>query len=339
MIEIPLFRLYGEDDPEIEERIQPRLTLRSWDSLIYDDKSILFQTLVNKGWFDYTNNKNLSYCNEAAIRSVEYLNALYLRVPPGKNLFNHVPEINERFPYRDFRVIEAGMEDFQEILVNGVPGALVLRMLSKYLSVHISGKNLDDAEKMEDCEARKELIDTAYGKFDKLAAQLNQIFEKFCINVLVTRNGFVPRQDNKINREIYQPVLSVLSDPKWKSVSDNLADMFNDYQAQKYPEVITKAHSTLQRFLQILVGNEGRTAKGEFKHLFARAKTKSVISDNQFTLEIVKVFGSYISSERVNKSTAKPTKQHTKPSDALLVMNTLMVFLQHCLQNTEQHYR
>ena len=31
MTEIPRFRLHGEDDPLVEERIQPQLPLRSWD--------------------------------------------------------------------------------------------------------------------------------------------------------------------------------------------------------------------------------------------------------------------------------------------------------------------
>ena len=44
---------------------------------------------------------------------------------------------------------------------------------------------------------------------------------------------------------------------------------------------------------------------------------------------------SFIVSERATNSTAKPALQMADSSDALLVMNVLTVFLQHCLQNTE----
>ena len=151
--------------------------------------------------------------------------------------------------------------------------------------------------------------------------------------MLVTRNGLIPRQDDRIDKEVYEPTLKVLSDPKWKSVSDDLADMFNDYQKQSYPEAITKAHSAVQRFLQILVGNEGKNGRGELKELFALARKHGVISENQFTREIVQVFQGFISSERANNSTAKPALRTTSSSDALLVMNVVMVFIQHCLQN------
>lgn len=35
------------------------------------------------------------------------------------------------------------------------------------------------------------------------------------------------------------------------------------------------------------------------------------------------------------KSTAKPVLENATPSDTLLVMNVVMIFLQHCLQKTE----
>jgi len=90
-----------------------------------------------------------------------------------------------------------------------------------------------------------------------------------------TRNGFVPRQDNKITEEIYTPTLRVLADPKWKSVSIDLAKMFEDYRNENYPESITKAHSAVHRFLQILVGEEGKSGRGEVGKLFQKAKVLS----------------------------------------------------------------
>ena len=190
-----------------------------------------------------------------------------------------------------------------------------------------------NAQEMQESKERENLVNRAYRKFDRLAKCLNHIFEQFRINLLVTRNEFIPRQDDRIDKEVYEPTLTVLSDPKWKSVSDDLADMFNDYQKRNYPEAITKAHSAVQRFLQILVGNEGKNGKGELGILFTRARKESVISENQFSREIVRVFQGFISSKRAKNSTAKPALRPASSSDALLVMNVVMVFIQHCLQN------
>ena len=209
----------------------------------------------------------------------------------------------------------------------------MLCMLSLFAEEHISDWYLHAAQEVQDGEEKEGLINQAFDEFDRLTNSLNHIFEQFSINIMVTRNGFIPRQDDRIDKEIYQPTLKVLSDPKWKSVSDDLADMFNDYQKQSYPEAITKAHSAVQRFLQILVGNEGKNGKGELGKLFVRAREDGVITENQFTREIVKVFQGFISSERANNSTAKPALRPTSSSDALLVMNVVMVFIQHCLQN------
>ena len=322
MNKVPSFKLYGADAPEFDNRIQPKLPLRSWDSLSRAEKQIALLKLRNEGFF--SDDPNNSDDPDKVMEVIIQLNNRYLRLLPGKNMHYLSQGKSE---------LQAGIEDFENIFMNHPSGDLVLCMLSLFAKEHISGWCLHAAQEMQESEERASLINQAFDEFDRLANSLNQIFEQFSINILVTRGGFIPRQDDRIDREIYQPTLKVLSDPKWKSVSDDLADMFNDYQKQSYPEVITKAHSAVQRFLQILVGNEGKNGKGELGSLFACARKEGVISENQFTREIVKVFHGFISSERANNSTAKPSLRPASSSDALLAMNVVMVFIQHCLKN------
>ena len=324
MTDIPRFKLYGEDDPDIENRIQPRLPLRGWETLTDDAKKIMLQELSNKGWIND---------DDKLYKTMKYLNHHYLSILPARRL--HEATSVRNIPWEiPFAETAAADDDFEDIFMNHPSGDLVLCMLSMFVKKHIKDSMLHDAQEMQESEEREDLINRAFSRFDRLANCLNHIFEQFSINLLVTRGGLIPRQDDRIDREIYQPTLKVLSDPKWKSVSDDLADMFNDYQEQSYPEAITKAHSAVQRFLQILVGNEGKNGKGEVGKLFALARKDDVISENQFTREIVNVFQGFISRERANNSTAKPALQPTSSSDALLIMNVVMVFLQHCLQNT-----
>ena len=206
-------------------------------------------------------------------------------------------------------------------------------MLSLFAKEHISDWCLHAAQEKKDSEERAGLINQAFDEFDRLANSLNQIFEQFNINVLVTRGGFIPgRMTGLTERSIsrhskYCPTQNgIRSATIWRICSMTIKSRVIRRPSQK---------RTVQYnvFLQILVGNEGKNGKGELGILFARARKEGVISENQFTREIVKVFQGFISSKRAKNSTAKPALRPASSSDALLVMNVVMVFLQHCLQN------
>lgn len=325
-MKIPKFLLYGENDQKVESNIQPQLALRKWDGLSDEEKQIAFQQLKNSGWVD-------SYSREI-LQTIEYLNRTFLRQCPGRHLHAIQPQ---RDHYRggygnESERMKAAITDFQHIFLQEKSDALVFRMLSKFAESHVNGFDYRRATEAQDEDERKKFIDEAFDKFDRLANCLNHIFEQFAVNQLVTRNGFVPRQDDKIAEEVYAPTLQVLADPKWKPVSADLAQMFEDYREENYAEAITKAHRAVQRFLQIVVGEEGKSGKGEVGKLFQKAKEDGVIPINRFTEPLVGVIQGFIVSERATNSTAKPSTKDTTASDALLMMNVVIVFLQYCLQ-------
>lgn len=323
-MKIPKFLLYGENDPKVESYIQPRLALRNWVNLSDDEKQIAFQQLKNSGWVE-------SYSREI-LQTIEYLNNAFLRQCPGRHLHAVQPQRDHYHGgyVNESERMKAALTDFQHIFLREKSDAMVFRMLSKFAESHIGGYYR--ATETQDDDERKKLIDEAFNKFDRLANCLNHIFEQFAVNQLVTRNGFVPRQDDKITEEVYIPTLSILADPKWKSVSTDLALMFEDYREENYAEAITKAHRAVQRFLQVLVGEEGKSGKGEVGKLLQKAKEDGVIPVNRFTEPLVGVIQGFITSERATNSTAKPTTKNATASDALLMMNVVMVFLQYCLQ-------
>jgi hypothetical protein len=228
----------------------------------------------------------------------------------------------------------AALEDFKDIFLNERSSGIVLAMLSVFAREHIDQYHygLAASAKAKADQARE--VASAFENFDHLANCLNHIFEQFAINQLMTRSGLVPRQDEKISSEVYTPTLKSLAEPKWKSVSVDLGKMFEDYRNRQYAEVITKAHSALQRFLQVLVGEEGKNAKGELRNLFADAKQRGILQANRFTEPLVGVIQGFVPSERANNSTAKPSLKDATSAEALLVMNVVMVFIQFCLQNT-----
>ena len=325
-MKIPKFLLYGEADPKVELNIQPQLALRNWVDLSDEEKQIAFQQLKNSGWVE-------SYSTEI-LQTIEYLNNAFLRQCPGRHLHAVQPQ---RDHYRggygnESERMKAAITDFQHIFLREKSDAMVFRMLSKFADSHIDGFGYRRATETTDDVERKKLLDESFNKFDRLANCLNHIFEQFAVNQLVTRNGFVPRQDDKITKEVYTPTLSILVDPKWKSVSTDLALMFEDYREENYAEAITKAHRAVQRFLQVLVGEEGKSGKGEVGKLLQKAKEDGVIPVNRFTEPLVNVIQGFITSERATNSTAKPATKDATASDALLMMNVVMVFLQYCLQ-------
>jgi len=315
MSDIPKFTLYGEGDAAIEQAIQPTLALRGWNELTNSEKEIAFNQLENAGWLGKTNE---------ILATIRYLNYRFLRTCPGKNV--------HKAPGDDVSLRRAAMKDFAEIFLNEKNEALVLLMLSKFAERNIGTDWLKMAKDREG-EKRTECVDKAFYFFDRLGNCLDHIFEQFAVNQLVTRNGFVPRQDDKITEQLYKPTLIILADPKWTTVSADLSEMFVDYREQRYPEVITKAHTAVQRFLQISAGEEGRSGKGELSKLVAEAKAQNIIPTNRFIDPVITAIFKYIPSERATNSTAKPALKDTSPSEAMLMMNVVMILLQFCLQN------
>lgn len=324
-MKLPKFLLYGQNDPNIEGAIQPTLALRQWEDLSDVEKQTALQEIENCGWF--------GPYSEEILQTIEFLNYKFLRKCPGKNLHAIKPKNDPRALSYDSDRMDAALRDFKYIFLHEESDALVFLMLSRFVESYIDGFSYQRAAESRKKKERKEYIDSAFSKFDSLANCLNHIFEQFAVNQMVTRNGFVPRQDSKIMDEIYTPTLAVLADPKWEPVSINLAKMFEDYREKNYAEAITKAHSAVQRFFQILVGEEGKNSKGEVGVLFKKAKDAGIISTNRFIEPIVVAIQGFIPSERATNSTAKPAIKEATAADALLMMNVVMILLQHCLQN------
>ncbi len=328
MPKLPIFRLFGDGDAKTEAEIQPKLQLRDWIDLKSSEKEIAIKQLVNNGW--------LNEYSKELLTTISYMNHHFLRVLPGKRLHDVEPENSyDRYNQKEYIQMKAAYEDFKDVLLNEKSSSLVYRMLSKLASEYIDWTYYDWARKAENDEKRGENLNKAFEKFNRLANCLNHIFEQFSINIVVTRSGFVPRQDDKILEDIYIPTLNILSDPKWKSVSDDLKIMFEKFKNKDYQETITIAHRAVQRFFQILVSEEGKNGKGELKELFRIAKDQNIVSSDRFVEPMIEVISKFLPAERAKKSTAKPNTELVKSRDALLVMNVLMVLFQHCLHKSD----
>ena len=323
----PKFAVHGENDPKIAEAIQPRFAPRKLSELNAEERQTALRELINRGWIE---------SSDEILSTMTYLNSKYLRMCPARQLHEVPPRYDHSLnrsnkPER----IAAATQDFKRIWRNEINGDLLLAMLSKFAECHIDRYAYDRADKGTEADKIKRDTETAFKNFDSLANCLNHIFEQFAINVVLTRSGLVPRQDERLMELVYTPTLAMLSNPRWKSVNADLAAAFEDYNKGRFGEAITRAHTAVHRFLQVLVGEDGVAGKGELGKLFAKAKKAQLIPQNRFTEGVIGALQSYSASERAKKSTAKPASSEATASDALLMMNVVMILLQYCLQNTE----
>ncbi|MFH1790097.1 MAG: hypothetical protein ABH832_03460 [bacterium] len=308
------FNLWGYKDKKIKNQLNPDLGHRDWNDLDESQK--------RKIW--------------------KYLNGSFSRL----RMFEAIDCLNEFHKYNSYAMLylengdeQSAVSDFERIFIHEEQN-VVLRLLSYYASVlSVSKKDKHYRPKMEE-ETEDEFIkrksNWLYEYFDKFSNRLNDIFEHFGINVILTRAGFIPRQDDKITKDIYIPVLNFLSDDKWNDVSRELTDAFSDYRLKSkegYSSCITHVVASLQAFLQILVN--GKTGKGEINILIQQAQTKMLIPNDNFSNNIFKNIESTIMKERQVSGDPHPKKRYSNEQSCRFVLNLIMVFLQHSIQTLE----
>lgn len=326
------FKIWSESNPTARESINPKIGLREWCELSKNEKDKIFRYFINKKWF-VNDNKNLVFY------SVYDLNSKYKKQSYGIKTLEHD---GPHYLYGHYSILkdcckELSFEDFMNIFLNQNQD-IVYELVTIYAWHLIDHNTLNKLNESENEEIRKRNLNRAYNSidssFDDLSKCFNDIFKQFSINVMLTRNALIPRQDEKITKEIYEPVLTILSDMRWESVNRDLKDAFKDYQLKTdpgYSSCVTHAISALQAFLQLLVN--GKTGKGDISALIIEARRKKLIPDDKFIEQIFKNMESILMFERQATADAHPKKEYATEKNARLVLNLVMIFLQHCIQN------
>jgi len=172
-----------------------------------------------------------------------------------------VAEINDKYKKNNYtptflavQSLNAACQDFHAIFMDQSE-SVVFELLSHYCR-NLLPRSLDRKPGEPD-KSYERRIKGKLKEFERFANALNDVFEQFDVNVVLTRRGFIPRQDPRqdkmISEDVYEPVLSFLSDEKWKPVNNELSDAFKEYSDKEYSNSITHAISALQAYLQILV--------------------------------------------------------------------------------------
>ena len=183
--DIPKFALYGENTFAFDESIQPALDLRSWSDVPKEERTTALQQILNTRW---------TTREEEIVGAIYHLNNTYLRLCPGRNLHSTPPAMDPYSHGSSRARREAAAKDFIRIFLEEAE-PLVLRMLSKFAQPLIHQYSLDRAKKEVDSAKRAKYVSDAFRTFDLFANCINHIFEQFAVNQVMTRDGFVPRQD------------------------------------------------------------------------------------------------------------------------------------------------
>jgi len=201
----PFFNLWSKTNPEAVKILSPDLGFREWKEVSLGDKEKIWAYFFTKDWFTQ------SYLVHNTVR---ILNERYKRKSFGDALLRHGgPHYSEQ-GYSFQRVlgnccIKVGASDFYRIFMNENEN-VVYEMISIFVYLTIDNEAIENIPEGEGDGSVAAIVNHAYETTDRFANDLNDIFEQFEINLLLTRNGFVFRQDKKdIGRDLSScPVLS-----------------------------------------------------------------------------------------------------------------------------------
>lgn len=329
------FKLWSELNPKAKKELKPDFGFRNWNSLTEDEKYKIWKYLKshffnNKIEKEYQNDQYKFYGDswdkernsKRILLSIAFLNRSYKAKSYAKK-------------YLEDATLNSACHDFYEIFMKQ-DEYVVMELLSLYCMILISEsaeKTIYRGEDETEEDYQERMENCRWGYFDKFSEDLNGVFTDFGINLCLTRQGFIPRQEEKIIKEIYEPVLNYLSHPKWKEVSKLLSDGFDEYRKntpQGYSNCITNTISAVQAFLQIIVN--GRTGKDKISNLITEGQKKNIIPNDFFTKKIFKNIESIFARERQETGIAHPKKEYATEKNTRTILNLAMIFFQHCIQ-------
>ncbi|MDO8582041.1 MAG: hypothetical protein Q7S16_04145 [bacterium] len=311
-----MFKIWSEKNNEAKTMLSPNLDLRNWDDLSREEKEKIWNFL--KHWFNRKNDPRVLF-------SIIQLNEL------------HKSRSYARLTLEDLSASNA-FADFKNIFFEQTQH-VALELFSCFCQAILDERKNENGriyrhDYVSDEEFLERITGWRFQDFDKFTARLNDIFEQFSVNLFLTRDGFIERQDSRIITEIYVPVINFLSLPKWSDVNRELSDAFKEYQVktdQGYSNCVTHAVSSLQAFLQISVDGKIGGSEG-INTLIKNAREKSLIPVDKFTEEIFKNIDTILMRERGKTGSAHPKQEYANEKSARLVLNVVIIFLQHCIQ-------
>jgi hypothetical protein len=317
------FQRFSQTNMESLEILRPNLGLRSWNDFSKPDRAKIWRYLEK---FLYSPERKEVYKNGHR-SSPEFIfdGGDYDQEITKERVMYSIYALNDEYKAKSYGshflqsyTYDCACMDFHNIFINNEE-AVVLEMLSFYIEFIFKKADTYGDEK-------------AKYDFKQFASTFNETLSHFNFKYELTEMGFVPVNDKKIQEDIYEPIIEILGNSKWKEVNDHLRDAFSDFRKntkEDYSTCVTKTISAIQAFLQITV--HGTTGKGDISNLITLAQNRKLIPYDEFSISVLDNLEKIFARIRQDASDAHPKKYYATESNAKLVLNLTMVFLQHCL--------
>ena len=219
--------------------LRPKTESLSWDRITEEDRNKIWQYLYSEYFFDKTP-RYVEHISSFGAMEKEYKfqGPEELQHVKRMRILWTIHQLNIRFKKESYGVnmLEKvsylnGCRDFHYIFMK-MSGHVVLELLSIYCEGLLNLKREYEYsyvnESKEDFAAR--IKQWRLQEFDQFAGVINEIFTQFNIDVFLTRQGFMPTQEQKIIEQIYTSLLTVLSHVHWKEVNDLISLAFKEYE-------------------------------------------------------------------------------------------------------------
>jgi hypothetical protein len=318
-----MFKLWSENNPDVERELKPDLWLRSWNDLSSEEKKKIWNFL-HTYFFDnpYLESQVRARSSDDFIKG-QIFSEIYWWYAHilEKIIVRSIKKLNHCYKHKSYAInflerplVSTACTDFYNIF-HTEDENVVFELLSLYSESVLEQYSWDSY-------------------FSWFRRNLNDVFEDFWLNIILTEQGFVPKQEKKIMEDIFIPVLSFLwTHNKYWPINRELSDAFSDYHNKDYSWAVTKTISSIQAFLQISV--DWKLSNLSIKDWINKSKEKGLISNDIFTETIFKNIESVISRERQETWDAHPKRDYANENNARLILNLAMIFMQHFIQKWE----
>ncbi|GEM_PF-1414582 len=337
-----MFKLWSETNSEAKKELKPDLGFRKWAVFSSDEKARVWKFL-EKYFFDKDVKKDFNHAySDPAGNYYDFFGegeyeqwrnedeqAKRLRI------LKVIGFLNDKYKFQSYArnfleksSFTSACSDFYKIFSTQSENVVVelLSLYAKAVIVEKEDKNLN-IKKDESNEAfEKRNNEWKWEDFDKFAEDLNDVFQHFGMHILLTKQGFIPRQSEKITKDIYLPVLEVLVADEYHEVSEMLKKAFANFQEKHYDKVITNAINAIHAYLQLRIHN--KIGNGNLKTLLTEAQKQKMIPSDKLPNDLYGNIESFLARIRQEKTDSHPSVEKATEGDALFVLNLTMVVLQ-----------
>jgi len=325
-----MFKFWSDIKKDAKDELRPDFGFRSWSELETEDKQKIWLYLWKDWFFDhrekdvkafFSDKEYQSYRDKDKLRKLE-------RITTVLDILNRKYKAKTYArSFLDDRRLETALEDFYNIYLRDSEN-VVFESLSIYAKKLIIERE-DGLQKKEDESDEvfnKRNDEYKWEEFDDFSKDLNDLFDHFGVYVFMTRQGFAPRQDEKIIEDIYQPVLKMLSSDEYKNTNDMLKKAFKNFRDEDFDKAIQNSINSMHAYLQAKLSK--KIGKGNFKTLLREAKKEKVIPYDGLVVGLYDNIESFLARERQYKTDAHPSNEKPTSDDVLFVLNLTIVVLQ-----------